>query len=99
MFCLGGGEVAGAAIKEAGTLHWHSPNEANNSSGFTALGAGMRVGSDGTFVSFRLETYWWSSTQVSAVYAVENAVISVSSSMLPGTAPKTYGFSVRCVRN
>lgn len=39
----------GPAIKEVGTAHWTSPNVATNSTGFTALGTGVRRGDDGYF--------------------------------------------------
>ena len=46
---LGGSSIAGGHLKEAGLVHWNSPNTgADNSSGFTALGNGIRS-SNGEF--------------------------------------------------
>ena len=62
--CLGGGSVAGGEMKEAGTTHWQTPNTgATNSSGFTALPAGVFNGNIGTDASL------WTTTPVSATYA------------------------------
>jgi uncharacterized protein (TIGR02145 family) len=55
---LGGSDVAGGKLKEAGTKHWIYPNtDADNSSGFTALPGGTR----GTAGFHGLGEYgsWW----------------------------------------
>lgn len=50
---LGGYTVAGGKMKETGTIYWNSPNTgADNSSGFTALGGGLRS-EVGTFSSLK----------------------------------------------
>jgi uncharacterized protein (TIGR02145 family) len=52
---LGGRDVAGGKMREAGTEHWYEPNTgADNSSGFTAL-PGTRIGDLG---------FWWSSSEI-----------------------------------
>lgn len=59
---LGGTEVAGGKLKEAGTKHWIYPNTgADNSSGFTALPGGSR----GTTNFHSLGEYgsWWADDQ------------------------------------
>lgn len=59
---LGGSEVAGGPLKEAGFDHWRSPNiGATNLSGFTALPAGFR-GDDRTLNDNGL-AYFWSTGQ------------------------------------
>lgn len=45
---LGGGSIAGGKMKQTGTATWNSPNtDADNSSGFTGLGGGFRLGTGG----------------------------------------------------
>ena len=103
MFCLGGGEVAGAAIKEAGTVHWQSPNEANNSSGFTALPGGhvwqyMQHGYQSEGIGFG--TTWWASTWDPRDLATwSNSVSSDLSSIAYSMRSPNNGFYVRCVKN
>ena len=60
---LGGEEIAGGMLKEAGTAHWNSPNEgATNSSGFSALPGGYRD-FKGPFYDLRGNSLWWSATE------------------------------------
>ena len=81
---LGGGSVAGGKLKEAGTMHWISPNTgATNETGFTALPGGYRD-FYGAFSSIGGYGLWWSAT---VYYVFRNYYI------------KQDGFSVRCVRD
>ena len=59
---LGGDTVSGGKLKEEGFTHWTSPNtDATNSSGFTALGNGVRA-SDGTFLVINEYYRGWTAT-------------------------------------
>lgn len=95
--CLGGDKCADK-LKEAGTLHWISPNAtATNSSGFTALPISYR-GSTGEFSLGGRYSIWWSSTQDNS-----NAYAShISYNSDYSGQPSLYkwgGFSVRCVKD
>jgi uncharacterized protein (TIGR02145 family) len=60
---LGGLSIAGAAMKEVGTVNWAAPNTgATNSSGFTALPVGNR-GNDGSFYNQDYYATWWSASE------------------------------------
>ena len=96
---LGGLEVAGGKMKEAGTSHWMYPNTgADNSSGFTALPGGYR-NYIGIFFHLQMDGYYWTSTPASGYgylryfYYDSGAVVSRSNGGL------TDGFSIRCVKN
>jgi uncharacterized protein (TIGR02145 family) len=64
---LGGYDVAGAKLKEAGTTHWNTPNAGTtNSSGFSAFGAGhYDKAITKAFVDLKDRTYYWTSTPYS----------------------------------
>jgi uncharacterized protein (TIGR02145 family) len=98
---LGGSDVAGGKLKEAGTTHWKSPNTgATNESGFTGLPGSWRANS-GYFGSQYYEggSYWGSGSNTGSTYAeiwnlfYLNATVSIVSQY------KKAGFSVRCVKD
>jgi uncharacterized protein (TIGR02145 family) len=60
--CLGGANIAGAKMKEAGTSHWNTGNNGTNTSGFTGLPGG-NISPTGVFNNMRNTGYFWSSTQ------------------------------------
>jgi len=52
---LGGNSISGGHLKESGLIHWNTPNfGADNSSGFTSIGAGSRD-SSGAFVNLKIQ--------------------------------------------
>jgi uncharacterized protein (TIGR02145 family) len=60
----GGEEIAGGALKEAGTTHWNSPNTgASNSTGFTGLPGGYRW-PNGDYFSLGKNGAWWTSNGI-----------------------------------
>ena len=98
--CLGGSSVAGGAMKEAGLMHWLSPNAAaTNSSGFSGLPGGTRD-YIGPFYNIGTHGYWWSSSEGSnttfAWYRFLNYEYSIVSRY---SLNKANGFSVRCLRD
>ena len=99
---LGGRDVAGGKLKEAGTAHWLEETCEGTcyTSGFKALGAGWRD-TDGSFYGLSVETYFWSSTE-SSDYNDQawDLGLWVYHAMTPPDANnKPFGFSVRCLKN
>ncbi len=96
---LGGTNVAGGKLKEAGIAHWNSPNAgATNESGFTSLPGGQRL-NDGTFLYIALWGSWWSSTEFSGADGYLEAMgYNIQVASLSGNWKK-YGLSVRCIKD
>jgi len=99
---LGGDAVAGGKMKEGGYTHWSSPNAgADNSSGFTALPGGYRGINHGSFDGMGSFGHWWSSTEYSASGAWYRILGYYYAEVYRyyGNFGKSFGFSVRCVRD
>ena len=97
--CLGGEEIAGGKLKEAGTSRWVRPNSgATNKSNFSGLPGGLRY-SDGEYHDFGFSGYWWTSTQYSASRAFFRFLYHQDSCIFRFDNVKQNGFSVRCLKD
>ena len=95
---LGGADVAGGKMKEAGSNHWGEPNTgATNSSGFSALPGGVRSGQDGSFYARCVGGYWWSSTGLDNDYLRDISLMYTSAKVVRLESDKWNGQSVRCI--
>ena len=96
---LGGSSVAGGKMKSTNTL-WQSPNTgANNESGFTGIPGGLRYYLDGVYFDLGGAGNWWSSSEFNTTSGWFYHLISISSSTGRFDGPKTYGLSVRLVKD
>ena len=96
---LGGISVAGGKMKEAGTMHWYSPNiGATNESGFSGLPCGYRS-YDGPYGRIGYSAYFWSSTELSISEAWYRYLDYNGSGVYRGSSGKRFGYSVRCVND
>jgi len=96
---LGGEDLAGGKLKEAGTNHWLNPNaEATNETHFTALPGGYRYVT-GIFGYLGNKGFWWSSTEHSAPLGYFRTMSSLFGFVDGDGTNKQYGFSVRCIKD
>jgi uncharacterized protein (TIGR02145 family) len=70
----------------------------NNSTGFTGLPAGGRLGG-GNFGDFGVVNYLWSSTEMIETVAICRYLVYDRSDLATFDSYKVNGFSVRCVKN
>lgn len=98
------GSVEGDDLKATGTNNWvrYDPVWATNSSGFSALAGSCRIydgrfGSPGTLYT----GFWWTQTPVTngAEQAIYRYLDYKHSGVFRQAESKSYGFSVRCVKN
>ena len=96
---LGGSSVAGAKMKEAGTINWVTPNTGgNNNCGFAGLPGGARDG-NGTFIVVGNVGGWWSSTEFNSTFAWFRTLGTSHVRIDRPNDDKHFGFSVRCLRD
>ena len=97
--CAGGAANAGGALKATGTSIWTAPNTgATNSTGFTALPAGIR-NLTGIFFDAGTFTYFWTSKETNAATSLLNYLSYSNSSSIRGGVDKNTGASVRCIKD
>ncbi len=96
---LGGASVAGSKMKEVGTTSWSSPNtDATNESLFTSLPGGYRY-SNGVYVNVGSNGEWWSSTEYNTNLAWYRDLYDSNGSVYRYYVDKSFGFSVRCLKD
>jgi uncharacterized protein (TIGR02145 family) len=95
---LGGVNVAGNKLKEAGNTHWITSNATStNETGFTALPGGTRS-TDGSVYDIGNNGYWWSATEGSNINSGwYRYITNLAGSVSRGYYSKSGGLSVRCV--
>lgn len=97
---LGGNEIAGGKLKEAGTEHWYDNTvDTDNSSDFTALPGGVKGfwGFDGIYS----HGYWWSESEIDSEEEIGGVVFLRydSNKFYLSSARKDYGNSIRCIKD
>jgi uncharacterized protein (TIGR02145 family) len=96
------GGLEGGKLKEAGFIHWFSPNaDATNESGFTALAGSFRYQSGYYYPHSQQDQngFFWTSTIVDAYSAWHRALHHNSSTINRIPDSFNQGYSVRCIKD
>ena len=95
---LGGSSVAGGKLKEAGTVHWDTPNtSADNDSGFTALPGGSRTNIGAYNQLNTIGSYWSTTNNGPSTYTLFLQYNSAFGLVVAQTT--TSYFSVRLIKD
>ena len=90
-------------LKEAGYIYWTDSGDATeagtNATGFTALPAGYRSLSDGTYNNIGTDTYYWTSTEKDADEAYSIQFQQDQKYIYRSDPEKDSGLSVRCIKD
>ncbi len=96
---LGGKEVAGDKMKEVGVSSWRLPRtESTNRSLFSGLAGGGRS-AGGNFSNLIVNGYWWSSTEIDNTNAWTRFLDDDDGFADTNSFDKSYGLSIRCMKN
>jgi uncharacterized protein (TIGR02145 family) len=91
------GENYGLQLKDS--VGWVKKGEGNNTTEFSALPAGLRFGDSGEFYNVGIDACWWTSTEEDASNAWLRNMFANMTSIYRIPDLKSFGFSVRCVRD
>jgi uncharacterized protein (TIGR02145 family) len=92
--------IAGGKLKESGVTHWLPPNTgADNSSGFTGVGAGQRNGADAAFEAIMELTNFWTSVFFGSGTSYSFQLQNTDPGLVQADSPEAHGLSVRCVKD
>lgn len=96
-----GGETnAGPNLKEAGSSHWlKSDVWETNQTGFTAIPAGFCSGPITPFSNINGSAFLWSSTEIDLNNAWGFEMFYKENNVKRQKTPKSYGYSIRCVKD
>lgn len=96
---LGDTLTGGAKLKEKGTEIWLAPNKgAENSSGFSAIGSGIRY-FEGSFTALSNYNAIWSSTTEGINNKWYMSLYFGDETVRIGNVSRNNGFSVRCIKD
>jgi len=96
---LGGAEIAGGKLKEAGTKHWEYPNKcATNETGFSAIPGGIRA-HNGYFIEMGRLGEWWVKTDFTGTNGYLYMIDYLYCGVIRTFDVRQSGKSVRCVKN
>jgi uncharacterized protein (TIGR02145 family) len=96
---VGGEAIAGGHLKEIGFVHWSSPNYlATDKVGFAGLPGGYRL-PNGSFCCEENYGFYWSSTEFSSDAALFIDFYYASNGIGKNDSRKSFGFSVRCIKD
>lgn len=96
---LGTTSEAGGRMKSTSDSYWIPPNDASNSSGFSAMGAGFRD-AFGNFNTLGFLTHFWYDLEVSNETAASIRLRNYErKATISGGWDKNNGYSVRCIKD